>query len=191
VSIVAYIPLYLCCRGNITVNPDVWWKFSIHRAHDRDVARTRALGLIAYAIRSTLSHLGIHSSYFLSSYPLVYSVLILPLSAARWLTFVQESHGGTAHVSAAATFAGSSIYSLSGAANVLLFFITRPDLSLFKRNEFSTTHEGQPPSQLPTTMDSAGLSESNVKHELSGVGRLPSSSDLPATNFENHELGNV
>jgi hypothetical protein len=51
VSIGAYIPLYLCSRGNITVNPDVWWKFSIHRAHKRDLARTRALGLIAYAIR--------------------------------------------------------------------------------------------------------------------------------------------
>jgi len=173
VSIVAYIPLYLCSRGNITVSTDVWWKFRIHRAHNRDVARTRALGLIAY--------------------PLVYSILVLPLSAVRWLEFIQERHGGMDHVSSAATFAVASIYFLSGAANVLLFSFTRPNLLLFKSDVSFTTDEGQPPLQLPTTKVPS-LSESghsNVHHESLGVGRLPSSSDLPSMDFENHGLGNI
>jgi len=162
VSIVAYIPLCLYVRGNITVNTDVWWRFRVHRAHNRGVVRTRALDLIAY--------------------PLVYSVLVLPLSVVRWLRFIQERHGGMDHVPPAATFAVVAVYGLSGAANVLLFSLTRPNLLLFKKDESSTTFEGQPPS-LPTTMTLALIESrhSNVEDESSGVGRLPGSSDVPST----------
>jgi hypothetical protein len=59
------------------------------------------------------------------SYPIVYSVLVLPLSVVRWSEFVPEMHGRMSHVPPAATFAVISIYALSGAANVLLYYITR------------------------------------------------------------------
>ena len=60
-----------------------------------------------------------------SSYPLVYSVLILPLSIVRWSFF-----GGQA-VPSAATFIVFFLYCLSGAMNVTLLLFTRPKLLLF------------------------------------------------------------
>jgi len=56
-----------------------------------------------------------------------YSVVILPLTIARWLQF---SHH---HVSSTATFVAASIFHLSGAINVILFLIIRPELLLFPR----------------------------------------------------------
>jgi hypothetical protein len=65
--------------------------------------------------------------YQLSSYPLAYSLVVLPLTIARWLLF--SNH----HVSSAATFFAISIFYLSGAINVVLFLIIRPELLLFPR----------------------------------------------------------
>jgi hypothetical protein len=67
--------------------------------------------------------------YRSSSYPLTYSLIVLPLTVARWLLF---SHH---HVPSAATFFAFSTFHLSGAINVLLFLITRPELLLFPRPE--------------------------------------------------------
>src|SRR3984885_10952106 len=64
-----------------------------------------------------------------SSYPLAYSLVILPLTIARWLQF---SHH---HVSSTVTFVAASIFHLSGAINVPLFLITRKQLLLFPRPE--------------------------------------------------------
>ena len=63
------------------------------------------------------------------SYPLAYSLIVLPLSIARWLQFNGK------HVSSAATFFGVSVFNLSGAINVLLFLIVRPQLLLFSPPE--------------------------------------------------------
>jgi hypothetical protein len=65
--------------------------------------------------------------YRSSSYPLAYSLVVLPLTVARWLLF--SNH----HVSSAATFFAISMFYLSGAINVLLFLIIRPGLLLFPR----------------------------------------------------------
>jgi hypothetical protein len=67
--------------------------------------------------------------YRSSSYPLAYSLTVLPLTIARWLLF---SHH---HVPSAATFFAISMFYLSGTINVLLFLITRPKLLLFPRPE--------------------------------------------------------
>ena len=67
--------------------------------------------------------------YRSSSYPVAYSLIVLPITIARWLLF--SGH----HVSSAATFFAISIFYLSGAINVLLFLITRPELLLFPRPE--------------------------------------------------------
>jgi hypothetical protein len=63
-------------------------------------------------------------------------VLILPLSVARWIGFVQETHGDRKnHVPPTALLSVQVIYCLSGLANVILFFLTRPSLLLFGKDE--------------------------------------------------------
>ncbi|KAF8274449.1 hypothetical protein EI94DRAFT_1713454 [Lactarius quietus] len=79
----------------------------------------------------TRGHLSVNLKSMLF-YPLAYSLMILPLSIARWLEFDGKS------VPSAATFFGSSVFCLSGAINVLLFLTTRPQLLLFSPpDEFS------------------------------------------------------
>jgi len=62
-------------------------------------------------------------------YPLSYSLVVLPLSIARWLQF------GHHHVPSAVTFFVVSMFYLSGAINVILFLVIRPELLLFPRPE--------------------------------------------------------
>ena len=72
----------------------------------------------------------------LARYPVVYAVLILPLSVARWIGFVQETRGDRKnHVPPTALLSVQVIYCLSGLANVILFFLTRPNLLLFGKDE--------------------------------------------------------
>ena len=67
----------------------------------------------------------VNPAHELPSYPLVYSLMVIPLSITRWLS---SSHK---NVPSAALFLGSLMFNLSGAANVLLFLIVRPHLLLF------------------------------------------------------------
>jgi hypothetical protein len=70
---------------------------------------------------------GFAHRYRSSSYPVAYSLVILPLTIARNVQFNHHN------VPSAATFFGVSIFYLSGAINVLLFLIIRPRLLLFPR----------------------------------------------------------
>ena len=77
------------------------------------------------------------------SYPLAYSLTVLPLTIARWSLFNHKK------VSSAATFFSVSVFNLSGAINVVLFLTVRPQLLLFPHpNDFSEAEEaaelGQP-----------------------------------------------
>ena len=67
----------------------------------------------------------LNSAYELPSYPLSYSLMVIPLSISRWLKFSHKN------VPSAALFFGEIMFNLSGAANVLLFLIVRPHLLLF------------------------------------------------------------
>jgi len=110
VSLLAYVPLFFWGRGNITVNQRKWFKFHCHRSEDcaDDLSdRRRALKLIAY--------------------PLIYSILIIPLSAVRWVEFIH----GDAAIRPAAALSVFAIYALSGVCDVVLFVIIRPGLLLF------------------------------------------------------------
>lgn len=60
--------------------------------------------------------------YNLSSYPVVYLICVLPFSITRWMSFSGHYVPGPA-----STFT-TSVFSLSGFLNVLLFFKTRPQL---------------------------------------------------------------
>jgi hypothetical protein len=70
------------------------------------------------------------------SYPLVYSILIVPLSIVRFIGFHLENiHNGVNTMPSSALLFVITIYGLSGAANVLLFFTIRSNLLLFRRRE--------------------------------------------------------
>ena len=67
----------------------------------------------------------VNPAHVLPSYPLVYSLMVIPFSICRWLKFNHKN------VPSAATFFGMIMFNLSGAANVFLFLIVRPHLLLF------------------------------------------------------------
>ncbi|KAI5120663.1 hypothetical protein M0805_008000 [Coniferiporia weirii] len=114
VSIFVYVPLFLWGNGYLKVDKTHWWKVSCRlqpkALSEEENARDRPPSL-------SLAILG---------YPVLYSILILPLSVARWITF-----SGSSPEPSAATFAAVFIFGLSGAANVLLLLTTRPNLLLF------------------------------------------------------------
>ena len=61
---------------------------------------------------------------FLSRYPVIYSIVTIPLTAVRFKT----NFGQKQNLHPVATFAAIFIYSLSGFFNALLFMLTRKDL---------------------------------------------------------------
>ena len=65
------------------------------------------------------------ATHEMPSYPLAYSLAVIPLSVSRWLLFDHV------HVPSAAILFGGIMFNLSGAINVLLFLIVRPHLLLF------------------------------------------------------------
>ena len=80
----------------------------------------------------------------LCRYPIVYCVLVLPLSIARWRGFEDANS-----VPPAATFSVCALFGLSGLFNVVLLMTTKPESGLFGRLMF--TAEARPPSPLPLT----------------------------------------
>jgi hypothetical protein len=63
------------------------------------------------------------------SYPLGYTIVVLPLSAVRWSLFNHKQ------VPTAVVFFAVSTWNLEGTINVLLLFIVRPQLLLLTRPE--------------------------------------------------------
>lgn len=69
-------------------------------------------------------------------YPIAYTIIVLPISVGRWLTYStietssqsQNSAGSSAHKSAMLILVGACIFGLSGFINVFLFIFTRPKL---------------------------------------------------------------
>lgn len=105
-------------------------------------------------------------------YPVVYSILILPLSVVRWIGFAQESGGNANHVGATATMTVISIYGLSGACNVILLLTTRPNSILFGKGIDYAPRRGTP--GLATYKSSSiNVAVGEQTHDL---GRLPSRS---------------
>ncbi|KAN0131080.1 hypothetical protein V8E53_011081 [Lactarius tabidus] len=134
-SVIVYIPLYFWAKGYLLIDPGKWYKFCITESDAGYQMRRAALGMLLY--------------------PLAYSLVVLPLSITRWST---SSHNHKNVPSAAALFAGS-MFNLSGAINVLLFLIVRPQLLLFT-----------PPEELSELTDpftSSAILEETVKHNQS------------------------
>ncbi|EIN11602.1 hypothetical protein PUNSTDRAFT_61801 [Punctularia strigosozonata HHB-11173 SS5] len=112
ISVLVYVPLFLLSRGYISVHPIQWWKLSMHRRKEGGglpAAKQASMGMLAY--------------------PIAYSVIILPMSVVRWITFT-SSRSRT--VPSAATLAVVTIFGLSGATNVFLLVYARPGLLLLR-----------------------------------------------------------
>jgi len=77
----------------------------------------------------TKGHLSINLKRLLL-YPLVYAVMVLPISIVRW---VQFNHN--LNVPSAAVFLCQFMFNLSGTFNVLLLLVVRPQLLLFNDPE--------------------------------------------------------
>ncbi|EIN05337.1 hypothetical protein PUNSTDRAFT_145817 [Punctularia strigosozonata HHB-11173 SS5] len=105
VSLVLYLLLFLLARGNVNTDPERWWRFSFQR-------RTHCVSQGKDG-SETVNR---------AAYPVVYSLTVLPLSIARWTTFVNGP------VPSAATFSTVVILGLSGLFNVLLLLYARPNL---------------------------------------------------------------
>ncbi|KAJ7033369.1 hypothetical protein C8F04DRAFT_623175 [Mycena alexandri] len=130
-AITAYLILFLWERGNITISDTVWWRFSMHRsstgtdATGTDTAGTETTGTDA------AERVQRQRAYTKIAYPVCYCVLLIPLSVARWIGFVQERGGRMDSIPSAATFGVISLYGLSGASNVVLLLSTKPNSMLF------------------------------------------------------------
>lgn len=122
VSVFVYVPLFMWGRGYLTVDRTHWWRIGVRTrplprgAEEGQNARVRPP-------RLSLAILG---------YPVIYSIIILPLSIVRWITFA----AGDKAVKSAGTFAVIFLFGLSGAANVLLLLTTRPNLLLFDSRNY-------------------------------------------------------
>jgi len=109
-SFILYIPLSLWSQGYIT--PTRWW-FTIHKKKPIvDASEGRRRFYIATI-----------------AYPLSNAILIIPLSIVRWI----QNAGRSDLITSSDSIAVVAIFDLSGLFNVLLFFLTRPTLLLFRR----------------------------------------------------------
>jgi hypothetical protein len=126
-SAILYIPLYFWAEGRLSVDREKWYIFRTSKADVEYAQRRTALRLLLLVLPVPV----LNPAHRLFSYPLAYSLVILPLSVARWSQFQHKSGS----VPSAATFFGVSMFSLSGAINVCLFLLVRPRLLLFNLPE--------------------------------------------------------
>jgi len=110
-SVLLYIPLYFWTEGRLSVDPERWYRF-----HTRNP-------------RSGVEYAQRRASLGMLLYPVAYAFVVLPTSASRWSQFEHNN------VPSAATFFGAALFNISGAINVLLLWVVRPNLLLLTRPE--------------------------------------------------------
>ncbi|KAF8258920.1 hypothetical protein EI94DRAFT_1618955 [Lactarius quietus] len=96
-------------------------------------------------------------------YPLAYSLMVLPVSIARWSLFDHKN------VTSAATFFSVSVFNLSGAINVLLFLTVRPQLLLFSPPDEFCEPEGTE-HRRPATGSAVFTDAPNYNHSPQPAG---------------------
>ncbi|TFK44173.1 hypothetical protein BDQ12DRAFT_672519, partial [Crucibulum laeve] len=112
-------------------------------------------------------------------YPLVYIVCVFPNSISRWLSF--QHH----YVPPAFTLFASGLFSLSGFLNLLLFFVTRPELVR------GTSLAEEPVFPLPNSTWKSGTASAEPK-QSTAYGHLPDlSADYSIQEYEPEHLGRL
>ena len=150
-SFLVYVPLFLWSEGFLAVDAVSWWRFHItyrHKLVEVHGGRRRAVAILAY--------------------PVIYSLLVCPVSIIRWIGFGLEARGQS--IPSAATFVSISIFALSGLSNVLLLVTTRPNLLLFGSVPgVQTDYESGGSSREGTSGGNGGIGAGIVAASMGGV----------------------
>ncbi|KZT22233.1 hypothetical protein NEOLEDRAFT_1138387 [Neolentinus lepideus HHB14362 ss-1] len=120
-SIILYPPLFFLVRGNISVDPNNWYRPSFHRSRDNNAVR----GINAASLKGMLL------------YPVIYGITVLPLSIARWYTFTltdPSQEWQTTRAVAGGTFFAEATFRLSGVCNVIIVLTTRRRLLFLRQS---------------------------------------------------------
>ncbi|EAU91160.2 hypothetical protein CC1G_03328 [Coprinopsis cinerea okayama7 len=170
ICILMYIPIYFWNRGNF-VPQDKWWKVRVRSTRcspiDSELRRKASIMLL---------------------YPLAYSIVVLPLSIIRWITFDREKKGYSEPTMAtAATVLAGVLFASSGFLNVILYLRTRPDTALFggryREGPRLPSTVGGPRTSTWSAKPSRSISDSPASYicpddrdsELDDFGRAPPS----------------
>ncbi|EJD41547.1 hypothetical protein AURDEDRAFT_90248 [Auricularia subglabra TFB-10046 SS5] len=121
-AVLLYVPLFFFVRGNIEVDPQRPWVITFHR-----FSRTRR-GVTFNRVRQSVKML---------LYPMVYIIVVLPLSVTRWIAFTHH------RLPAVWTFVGIVPFHLSGLGNVLLLILTRPSILVFGGADSRTSRQNR------------------------------------------------
>ena len=123
-SMLFYTLLFLRLRGNIQVDPRNW-KHVRFRLHPDSYFQHSAIGREAMSV--------------VIWYPVCYSVLVLPLSVVRWITFHLPGWKATSDMSFILNVVAITLFGCSGAVSVVLILLTRRNLLLLGPNRGSET----------------------------------------------------
>lgn len=137
-NLLVYIPLYLLLRGNIVLGND---GFRSHTWHWTPPARQISTKAESASTISSTEHdeeASRKDAVKMLFYPIAYTILVLPLSVVRWMSFVnpdlRELQTRNASM-AAATLIFHATFRLSGVVNVGLVLTTRPNVLLFGQSD--------------------------------------------------------
>jgi hypothetical protein len=126
-SFLGYLPLSFWRQGILGRDPDdPWWKFRL-KSEPEDPAPRQAFYMIWCVKIIILVIACINTEKSISSYPLIYATLGLPLTGIRMKQFFDNN----TPASHPFTLVSSFIFDLGGLCNVLLFIYTRKGLLLF------------------------------------------------------------
>lgn len=128
-SVLLYVPVYLRIRGNLHVEGAGWRLTTLRRPQLQ-----RIDGRFNPVLQSRKMLL----------YPIVYTVLIVPISVLRWIVNFTRVQ----HVAAPLYFLFISIFYLGGLANVLLLVFTRPNVLGFSRGAGALAAGEEPDTRL-------------------------------------------
>ena len=147
-------------------------------ARCREAARREAPLYVHDLVRfshTLILFLGRYTHALSLSYPLLYAVLVVPMSVVRWSGFVQENTGQHVNrIPPAAIFAARLIFRLSGLLKFILFLKTRPNLLLLGRrsespDEVDGGHARTPPYGDQTDCAENGWAPGNTEQTTASV----------------------
>lgn len=206
VSICVYVPMFLWIAGNLVVYQKPRWKFRLHlRARDPESddedgslkpPSMPSLALLAYVIfpRYFSAKFNLRTKH---SYPVAYSIVVLPISIIRWIEFVQEQNGGADKVPSGWTFAAAFLHDMFGAVNVLLLLTTRPNLLLFEDPEGAGAIAPRLRNRIEVERDGAGAlgkedrQARRIRKRDQKVGRAPTAPDSPERQANGSSAGRL
>ncbi|KAF8601556.1 hypothetical protein BDV93DRAFT_524730 [Ceratobasidium sp. AG-I] len=133
-NLLVYIPLYLLLRGNIILGNEGFRSHTWHWTPPPRQVAIRADSVSTLGSAEYDEETSRKDAVKMLLYPIAYTILVLPLSVVRWMSFVnpalreiQQAHPSMA----AATLIFHATFRLSGVVNVGLVLLTRPNVLLF------------------------------------------------------------